>query len=73
MTKQLTPAQELRVLDKAATILAVLVMTTYTGDCPEPEEFNPEGKCKYVSVEKCAQCIREWAVNKVMKEMEESK
>lgn len=64
MTKQLTPAEELRVLDKAATILSRMMAKGH-GDCPEPEQFNPSGKC--------GKCFREWAINRAIKGMEASK
>lgn len=53
MTKQLTPAEELRVLDKAATILAEMLAAQSYGDCPDPEQFNPAGKCAHPSQELC--------------------
>lgn len=74
MTKQLTPAEELRVLDKAVTALAYkLASVSLLLDCPDPEKFDPDGKCIVPSPTLCAGCYREWAVNMGMKEMEASK
>lgn len=72
MTKQLTPAEELRVLDRVATILAEGWSGTLD-DCPDPSKFAPDGKCKNPTTAQCGQCFREWAVSKVMQEMEASK
>lgn len=72
MTKQLLPAEELRVLDKAATILSRAIARGH-GDCPVPGQFDPSGKCVHPSTDLCGKCFREWAVNKAMKEMEVSK
>ena len=72
MTKQLTPAEELRVLDKAATIFAEMLANGF-GDCPDPEQFNPSGKCAHPSPELCGKCFRNYAINQAMKEMEASK
>lgn len=51
MTKQLTPAEELRCYYKAATILAEMLASQSYGDCPDPEQFNPAGKCAHPSPE----------------------
>ena len=72
MTKQLTPAEELRCYYKAATILAEMLANGF-GGCPDPEQFNPAGKCAHPSSELCDKCFREWAVNKAINEMESSK
>ncbi|WP_297891392.1 hypothetical protein [uncultured Desulfovibrio sp.] len=72
MTKQLTPAEELRCYYKAATILAEMLANGF-GGCPDPEQFNPAGKCAHPSSELCGKCFREWAVNKAINEMESSK
>lgn len=74
MTKQLTPAEELRVLDKAVDLLAFKVAEScMLLDCPDPEKFDPDGKCAIPCPTLCAGCFREWAVNMVMKEMEANK
>ena len=73
MTKQLTPAEELRVLDKAATILAEMLARHGLGGCPDPDQFNPAGKCAHPSSELCGKCFREYAINRAIKEMEASK
>lgn len=74
MTNQLTPAEELRVFDKAVDILSIEVAEHNLHlECPDPSKFNPEGLCRIPSKELCAKCFREWAVNKVMQEMEASK
>lgn len=74
MTKQLTPAEELRVFDKALDALAFkMAESCLLLDCPNPEKFDPDGKCIVPSPTLCAGCYREWAVKKIMKEMETSK
>ena len=74
MSKHLTPAEELRVLDKAVDILSIEVAEhSLRLECPDPSKFNPEGRCRIPSKKLCANCFREWAVNKAMKEMEASK
>jgi len=74
MTKQLTPAEELRVLDKAVDALAYkLAGLSLLLDCPDPSKFDPDGKCAIPCPTLCAGCYREWAVNRAMKEMEVSK
>ena len=72
MTKQLTPAEELRVLDKASTILSRMMAKGH-GDCPEPEQFNPSGKCAHPSPDLCGKCFRNYAISRAVKEMEASK
>ncbi|MBB5143916.1 hypothetical protein [Desulfovibrio intestinalis] len=73
MSTQLTPAQELRVFDKALDALAFKVAEScLLLDCPNPEKFDPAGKRIDPSPTLCAGCYREWAVNKAMKEMEAS-
>ena len=73
MTKQLTPAEELRVLDKATDALAYkLAELSLLLDCPDPSRFDLAGRCIDPSPTLCAVCFREWAVSKVMKEMEAS-
>lgn len=69
MTKQLTPADELRVLDKAVDILAGGWAGTLD-DCPMPEKFDPSGKCNNPSAALCTKCFRDYAVGKAIKEME---
>ena len=74
MTKQLTPAEELRVLDRAVDALAFKAAEScMLLDCPNPEKFDPAGKCIVPSPTLCAGCYREWAVNKATQEMEASK
>ena len=73
MTKQLTPAEELRCYYKAATILAEMLSAQSYGDCPDPEQFNPSGKCAHPSPELCGKCFRNYAINQAMKDMEASK
>lgn len=74
MTKQLTPAEELRVLDKALNALAFKAAEScMLLDCPNPEKFDPAGRCIVPSPNLCAGCFREWAVNKAMNEMEASR
>lgn len=74
MPKQLTPAEELRVFDKALDALAFKVAEScMLLDCPNPEKFAPDGRCIDPSPTLCAGCYRELAVNMVMKEMEASK
>ena len=74
MTKKLTPAEELRVLDKAVDALAYkLAELSLLLDCPEPSTFDPAGKCSIPCPTLCAGCYREWAVKKAMREMEASK
>ena len=70
MSKQLTPAQELIVLHMAATILATILASQSYGDCLDPEQFNPAGKCAHPSKALCGKCFREWAVKKATQEME---
>lgn len=70
MSKQLTPAQELIVLHRAATILASILASQSYGDCLDPEQFNPAGKCANPSKALCGECFLEWAVNKATQEME---
>lgn len=74
MTKQLTPAQELRVLDKAVDALAFKVAEcSLLLDCPDPEKFDPDGKCTIPCPTLCGKCFREYAINQAIKEMEASK
>ena len=73
MTKQLTPAEELRCYYKAATILAEMLAAQSYGDCPDPEQFNPSGLCAHPSPEMCGKCFRNYAINRAIKEMEASK
>ena len=73
MTKQLTPAEELRVLDKAATVLAEHLYKCGGEECLMPGFYDPYGKCRNVTVGLCTACIKGWAVNKAIKEMEASK
>lgn len=74
MTKQLTPAEELRVFDKAVDALAFKVAEScMLLDCPNPEKFDPDGKCIDPSPELCGKCFRSYAINRAMQEMEASK
>lgn len=73
MTKQLTPAEELRCYYKAATILAEMLASQSYGDCPDPEQFNPAGKCAHPSPELCGKCFRNYAISRAQKEMEVGK
>ena len=71
MTKQLTPAEELRVLDRAVDALAFKVAEcSLLLDCPDPSKFDPDGRCAVPSPTLCGKCFRDCAINKVMKEME---
>ena len=71
MTKKLTPAEELRVLDKTVDALAFKAAEScLLLDCPDPSKFDPDGKCANPSPTLCSGCFREWAVNKVIHEME---
>ena len=72
MTKQLTPAEELRCYYKAATILAETLAGQRYGDCPDPSQFNPSGKCAHPSPEQCGKCFFNYAINRAMREMEAS-
>ncbi len=68
MGKQLTPAEDLRVFDRAMDILAEGWGGTLD-DCPNPEKFEPSGKCKNPSTALCGKCFRDYAINKAMEEM----
>ena len=73
MSKQLTPAQELRVFDNALDALAFKAAEScLLLDCPDPSKFDPAGKCVDPSPTLCAGCYREWAVNKATQKMEAS-
>ena len=73
MTKQLTPAEELRFYYKAATILAEMLARHGLGGCPDPKQFNPAGKCAHPSPELCGKCFRNYAINRAQQEMEARK
>ena len=72
MTNQLTPAEELRCYYKAATILAEMLADSHV-DCPDPEKFDPSGKCAHPSPDMCDKCFRNYAITRAIKEMEASK
>ena len=72
MTTQLTPAEELRCYYKAATTLAEMLAKAHD-NCPDPEQFNPAGKCAHPSPALCGKCFRNYAINRAIKEMEASK
>lgn len=69
MTKQLTPAEELRMFHRALTILAEKCSSTMA-DCPDPEKFDPDGACASPSTDLCGKCFRNYAINRAMQEME---
>lgn len=69
MTKQLTPAEELRAYYKATTILAEMLVGA-GGPCPDPERFDPDGACASPSADLCGKCFRNYAINKAITEME---
>ena len=73
MTKQLTPAEELRCYYKAATILSEMLAAQSNGDCPDPKKFNPSHGCLNPSPALCGKCFRNYAINRAMREMEASK
>lgn len=69
MDKQLTPAAELRVYYKAATILAERLAAQSDGDCPNPEKFDPYGACASPSTDLCGKCFRNHAISKATQEV----
>ena len=72
MTKQLTPAEELRCYYKATTILAEMLAKVHD-NCPDPKKFNPSKGCLHPSPDLCGKCFRNYAINRAIKEMEASK